>query len=387
MKIRILHVITGLEQGGAEAMLIRLLRALDRAAFDQALVSLTSRGIYGDLVEDAGIPMTVLGIQGAATLPRGLSRLVRAVRLRRPHIVQTWLYHADLLGLLAARLSEETALVWNIRCALLSPGDVPASTRLLVWLLAKFSRQPDAVVFNSMAGMRAHHAIAYRPMHTEVIPNGFDLQEWRPDSCRRAKFRSILGVGETTLLVGIVGRYHRMKDHGTFLAAAAHVRRHLDDVRFVMVGAGMTWRNTALSDRIDLYGLRNCLILLGSRNDVPNLMAGLDCLALTSTSEGFPNVLGEAMASGVPCIATDAGDARVIVGDTGNIVPIGDAEGIARAILSVHRASRDEKSAMAIGCRARIAEHFEISHVVSRYAVFYNELNEQRKRQNDRKSR
>jgi glycosyltransferase involved in cell wall biosynthesis len=380
-----MHVITGLERGGAEAMLLRLLCGLGRQDFAQSVVSLTGRGSHGDHVEAAGVHLTTLGLSGLAATPRCLARLSAAMREQRPDIVHTWLYHADFFGLVAARLAGCPSVAWNIRCAELRPEDAPGSTHRLISVLARLSARPNAVVFNSYAGLQSHRNISYRPRCSLVIPNGFDLEEWRPDLNRRSNFRAEIGVVEKTFIVGMVARYHRIKDHRSFLKAATRIRSSGADVRFVLTGHGIEWGNQALVADIEAFDLRNNVILLGARNDMPTVMAGLDCLALTSTSEGFPNVIGEAMASGVPCVSTDAGDARLIVGDTGNIVPVGDAIGLADAIIALISTSPAARMSLAARCRARISEKFGLDRVLGLYANFYQNLDEQRKRQTSRK--
>lgn len=376
--IRIMHVISGLDQGGAEAMLMRLLRGLDRDSFSQSVVSLTTRGVYGDQVEAYGIPLLTLGMTGFMTAPRSLVGLRRAIKEWQPDVVQTWLYHSDLLGLMAARLGGDAAVAWNVRCAGLAPGDVSRSTRVLSRLLARLSARPDAVLFNSTAGGEAHRAIGYRPRRSEVIPNGFDLDERRPDSTKRREFRREIGVDDGTFLVGMIARAHRVKDQTTFLAAAARLKGMAGPVKFVLVGLNHTWENKSLVADIDRYGLRDRIILLGLRQDVPRIMAGLDCLVSTSTSEGFPNVIGEAMACGVPCVATDAGDSRLIIGDTGTILPVGDVAGVVGGVSQLMASSADERQILSTRCRRRIVEHFELSHIAGRYAEFYRELNNRR---------
>lgn len=360
-------------------MLVRLLIGLDRSIFDQRVVSLTSRGVFGDAIEAAGIPLDYLGMTGFPTIPRTLSRLRRVIASHQPDIVQTWLYHADLLGLLAARWAGDSAVAWNIRCAGLSPRDASLSTRWLIRLLARLSALPEVVVFNSVTGQRSHRAIGYRSRAVVTIPNGFNLQAWRPDARRRMAFRAEVGVTDGTFLVGMVARYHPIKDHRCFFAAAARILDCRSGARFVLAGPGITRSNAALASDIEQLGLRDNVILLGSRSDMAGMMAGLDCLVLTSTSEGFPNVIGEAMASGVPCVSTDAGDADLIIADTGRVVPVGDVEGIADGVLELMTNTPEERAVLAVRCRARIAENFGMERVMARYADFYKELHEQRK--------
>ena len=373
-----MHVISGLDQGGAEAMLVRLLRRLDRDTFAQSVVSLTTRGVYGEVIEGMGIPLLTLGVTGWGAMPGGLVQLRRTMKQQRPDVVQTWLYHADLMGLVAARWANHAAVAWNVRCAALLPGDVPASTRLLTKVLARLSSSADVILFNSKAGLEAHRALGYCATRSEVIPNGFDLDERRPDAGKRASFRAELGVSDETFVVGMISRAHRMKDQSTFLAAAARLRETGRPVRFVIAGLGQSWQNGVLAAGIDQFGLRDRVHLLGLRNDVPRIMAGLDCLVSTSTSEGFPNVIGEAMACGVPCVATDAGDSRLIVGDTGFIVPIGDVDGIVAGVSTLMTEGPDARCLRARACRDRIVEHFELGQIAARYGRIYRELSASR---------
>lgn len=378
--IRLTHIITGLDRGGAEGMLVRLLLGLDRDIFDQRVISLTERGAFGETIEAAGIPLTNLGMTGFQTMPRTLKRLRDLIAAHRPDIVQTWLYHADLLGWAAARLAGDAAVVWNIRCAGLALGDVPRSTHWLIRALAWLSSFPEVVLFNSLAGQQSHRAIGYRPRAEIVVPNGFDLQTWRPDHTRRMQFRAEIGVTESTFLVGMVARYHSIKDHPCFFAAATRIRSRCADVRFVLAGQGVAWSNEALVTDIEQFGLRDCVTLLDSCSDLVSVMTGLDCLVLTSKSEGFPNVIGEAMASGVPCVTTDVGDAGLIIADAGRVVRVGDAEGIAEGVLALNASPPEQRVALAARCRTRIEENFEIGGVLFRYADLYRELHEQRNR-------
>ncbi|MFA7347111.1 MAG: glycosyltransferase [Desulfurivibrionaceae bacterium] len=377
--MNILHVISGLEQGGAEAILLRLLQNLDRREFSQAVVSLTTEGTHGHAVKESGIPLLSLGMMGFSSIPGGLFKLISAVRKERPHIVQTWLFHADLMGLLAGRMVRDVRVAWNVRCAALAPGDVPWSTMALIKVLSKLSRYPEAVVFNSVVGKEAHKALGYRPRFSPVIPNGFDLEEWQPNATRRAEFRAEIGVVEDDFLVGMAARYHPMKRHSVFLAAAKKLAMRVPNVRFVLVGFGTTWENSALAAEIDRYGLRGRFTLLGARTDMVRIMAGLDCMVSTSSSEGFPNVIGEAMACGIPCVVTDAGDSCLIVGETGKVVAVDDADGVVDGVFEIMTADLAARMVMAKRCRMRIAENFALDRMVARYANFYRELNGHRK--------
>jgi glycosyltransferase involved in cell wall biosynthesis len=283
------------------------------------------------------------------------------------------------MGLAAGRLVRDIKILWNIRCAGLGPEDAPLSTRLLIKLLSILSVRPDAIIYNSFAGRDAYTEAGYRPRSSTVIANGFDLREWRPDVLRRSEFRAEINVSDEHFLVGMIARYHPIKKHSVFLSAARKVLLVEPNTRFVLAGAGVTADNVLLTREIEYYGLRKHIIMIGPRTDISRIMASLDCLVSTSSSEGFPNVIGEAMACGVPCVATSAGDSGIIIGDTGAIVAIGDAEAIAAGVIEIFATGHDERLERARRCRARIASNFSVDRIADNYAKLYRELNGNRK--------
>ncbi len=353
-------------------MLLRLLSRMDEARFRSSVISLTGGGTLGPRIAALGVPVTALGMRPAVPRPRALWRLVAALRAERPHVLQTWLYHADLLGLLAGRLAGLKAVVWNLRCSRLTAADKSRSLAAVVRLLAALSDRPAAVVVNSSAGRLAHEELGYRPRRWELIPNGFDTELFRPSAEARASVRRELGLAEDTPLVGLVGRYFGMKDHPNFLAAAARLHRARPDVHFLLAGEGVEAANPALARQVASLGLEGRAHLLGERADAARLTAAFDVACSSSYGEGFPNVVGEAMACGVPCVVTDVGDSARIVGECGLVVaprdPAALAEGL-RALLS-----RPDRPALGVAARERIRRHYSIEGVARRYEALYEEV-------------
>lgn len=366
--VTVLHLITGLERGGAETMLAKLVEGLDPARCRSIVVSMTDEGVLGARLRAAGVPLVTLGLRRGRPTPAALARLLAIMCRERPSVLQSWLYHADLLALVASWMAPGTALAWNLRCSDMELGQYSRQIRLVRRLLAWASGRPAAIIVNSEAGRRFHASLGYHPRAWSIIPNGFDTERFRPDPAARQAWRQRLGLGEGEILVGMVARVDAMKDHATFLAAAALVAAHRPDVAFVLAGRGT--ESLALP-----AGLVGRLHALGERDDVAAILAALDLAILSSAfGEGFPNVLGEAMACGVPCIATDVGDSAAIIGDTGLIVPARDPQALAAAILSwLDRdpAARREAGAAA---RRRIIEHFALPAIVERYASLYEGL-------------
>jgi glycosyltransferase involved in cell wall biosynthesis len=318
----VLHVITGLDLGGAERMLTRVVLH-DRSpdAPQHIVISLADEGHFGSTLQAAGIELHCLGLHNPLRLIAGVLRLPLLMRRIRPDSVMTWLYHADFLGTLAAIASGVGAegVVWNLRC---SNVDLPLSGRIIVKLLAWLSPLPWGVAANSRAGIRTHEALGYRPRRWLYLPNGVELDIWQSGAIDREEVRSELGISPVAQIVGMVGRRDPQKDHATFLAAAKLVATRHPQTRFVLAGRGT-----------DEIPNADWLLLLGERHDIPRLMRALDIFVLSSCyGEGSSNVIAEAMASEVPCIVTDVGDSAALVEGSGIVVPCRDAEALAAAI-------------------------------------------------------
>lgn len=372
--MRVLHIITGLDMGGAENMLFRLIENSQGAGVEQAVISLTGMGVFGPRIEALGVRVCALGARGPAQIVRGFLAARKFARAFAPDLIQSWLHHADLFGTGLVASGVRAPLVWNLRCADLSVSDMPESNRRLVRLLARLSGRPNAVVANSRAGQRSHAEAGYHPRRWDVIGNGFDLHRFAPDPAARAKSRAAWGVTEEVAVVGMVGRYHAVKGYPVFAKAAAELLRHLPTTRFVLAGTGLEPGNQDLMALLEREGLANATILLGPQQDVPGVMNGLDLLASCSTTEGFPNVIGEAMACGVPVVATDAGDSALIVDHADRIVSIGDAEGMAAAGKKILALPLEARQALRERVRHQIVSRYDIRVVARLYEQLYRDV-------------
>jgi len=370
--MRIVHLISGLGEGGAETTLWRLVRGMDPALFSNHVVCLREEGPLAPRIRDAGVPVDALGMGAGTPSVGGTCRLIRFLRDRRPAVLQTWLYHADLAGVLAGTLAGVPSILWNIRCADMDLTRYRRTSRLAVRACAGLSRVPRAIVVNSGAGQRHHQILGYRPRQWIRIPNGVDTDAFRPDRDARASVRADLRLAPETALVGLIARFDPMKDHGGFLKAATIVAAGNAGAHFVLAGAGVDDANRDLTSVVHASGLAGRVHLLGARSDIPRITAALDVAVSSSISEGFSNVLIEAMACGVPCVATDAGDSRVIVGNTGSIVPPGDPAALAAAISGMLRRQGAERAALSDAARRRAHDEFGLERMVRRYEELYS---------------
>lgn len=358
-------------------MLFHLVSQMDRRIFENVVVSLTDIGRYGDLISASGIDVHALGLRPGSLNPIRILHLMYLLFRKRPHVLQTWLYHADLLGTFVGKLAFIPAIIWNVRCAELCRDDHPASLfRVLAWL-ARLSKNPEVVVANSVAGMEAHVRLGYQPRRWKVLPNGFDLDKFHPDRDARLAVRGELDFSENSLLIGVIGRYHPMKDHSTFLQALARLPETCrNGLGILLAGRGVDGRNMGLCREIAALGLSDSVRLIGERQDIPRLNAALDIAVSSSYSEGFSNAIGEAMACGVPCVVTDAGDSATIVGKTGMIVPPKDPAAMAVALQRMIEMPSQERLNMGAAARDRIATEYSLETVVKRYEELYRELGE-----------
>ena len=373
--VRVTHIITGLSTGGAERSLLKLLEASSELRDGARVISLRDLGTVGPHLSALGIPVSAIGVHGSLPTPAAVLRLRSQVRSTTSALLQGWMYHGNLAAL-AARgwLPGRVPLVWNIRHSVYSLAAEKSLTALLIRLGAVLSHLPDRIIYNSRLAASQHEALGYAADRTVLIPNGFDTDRFAPGNHHRAAVRAELGLTQDTPLVGLVGRYHPMKGHANFLRAVAQVRIDCPTARFVMAGTDVTTENSELMGLVRELGVGDGVFLLGELADTARLMAALDILCLPSSSEGFPNVVGEAMACAVPCVATDVGDAAWVVGETGVVVPPRNPEALAEGLTLLLQTSRAARAELGGRARRRIEEHFTLTAITRQYADLYAEL-------------
>jgi glycosyltransferase involved in cell wall biosynthesis len=375
MRIKIFHLITDLDTGGAETSLYRLLAGMDRERFDSQVVSLIPPGLLGGKIRALGIPVRSLDMQPGRPSLAALFQLTGWLRHDKPDLLQTWLYHADLLGILAARVARVPVVVWNIRNSEMDLVQYRRLSGQVVRLCARLSAWPQAVISNSQAGREFHAGFGYHPSRWEVIPNGIDINIFRPDPEAYRSLRRELGLAPETILIGQVARYDPMKNQAGFLAAAGELLRTGREAHFAMVGQGVTEENATLLEVVRRQGLTGRVHLLGRQDDMPRFEAAMDILTSASAfGEGFPNVVAEAMACGVPCVVTEVGDSALLVGGSGKIVPPRDPHAIVSAWQELISCGENGRRSLGESARQRVAEYFSLDQTIAAYQALYEEL-------------
>jgi len=353
-------------------MLYRLLYGISKRNFSCDVISLIAEGEMGRKIRGLGISVTTLGMKRGFPDPRGLARIVELFNKRRPHIVQTWMYHADLLGGIAAKLAGRVPVIWGVHHTDLSPDGNKNLTILTAKICARLSTTiPSRIFCCSVATAKAHEAIGYDANRLIVIPNGYDTEIFRPDHDARISVRAELGLSNEMILIGLVGRVHQQKDHRNFIDAAKLLSSQYEGVHFLLCGYGTEYQKSELNSWIDDAKLRDRFHLLGQRDDMPRIYAALDIGGISSYGEAFPNVVAEAMACGVPCVVTDVGDSSIIVEDTGIVVPPKDSAALAAGWAKLVDLGQDNRIRLGAAARQRIVENYSLASVTGKYEEMY----------------
>lgn len=375
--MKVVHIINCLDAGGAETMLLRLISQVERSRFQPEVISLTDLGEIADKLRLDDVPVRALGLRRDAMVhsPNAIFRLAGWLRRSQPDLIQTWMYHSNVVGGLAAKLAGRAPLIWSIRQTNVDLASVRLRTSLVARGAALLSKAlPDHILYNSHVSRRAHAALGYGDERASVIPNGFDLVTYRPAPAARAAMRRELGLDVERPLVGLVARYDPQKDHATFVAAAGLLHRQHPAAHFLLAGLDVDARNEALAAAIEKAGIVQCCHLLGHRGDMPQLTAALDVACSSSIGEGFSNAVGEAMACGIPCVVTDVGDSALLVGNTGRVVPPGDPRAMARELGSILALSPATRGYLGQSARERISANFSLPAIANAYQKLWRSV-------------
>jgi len=374
--MKIVHIISGLPTGGAEMMLYKFLSAIDRDIFEPVVISLTDYGSLGNNIKNLNIPVHKIGMNAGFPNPFKVWRFNKLIRKINPELIQGWMYHGNLAALLAKWvLPNRVFLLWNIRH---TPDDLKkekCTTARVIRLGARLSSHPDRIIYNSKVSEQKHELLGYDNKNKSIIPNGFNCEQFKPFDNAKSKLCHSLGLKKDTLLIGLVARYHIMKDHVGFLHSAEKLNKTYPEIHFVLVGQGVDKNNHLLIKLIKDLKITKNIHLLGKRMDMDEITAGLDiACSFSSWGESFSNAIGEAMACGIPCIVTDVGDSARIVGETGIVVKPGDRKAFTDAMIRLIKMSSEERRGLGKLARNRIIKYFSLNLVVKKYENMYQNL-------------
>jgi glycosyltransferase involved in cell wall biosynthesis len=372
--MRVAFVVSGLLTGGAEMMLYKLLKAVPRDRVEPLVICLGDRGRPADLIEGVGVRIVGLGLNDRKhlSLVRPVLRARRELRAFRPALVCGWMPHGNVAAWLLSKYLG-VPLVWSVRQTLNLEQERPL-TRIIIRAAARLSRTPKRIIYVSGVAREQHRAIGYHDENGQVLPNGFELDEFRRDEVQRARMRAELGVTDATCVIGHLARYHPQKDQLGLIAAARRVVAEEPNVLFVLAGMALNDRNVALANAVRESRLERHIRLMGETTCPETLLSAFDLFCLPSAwGEGFPNAVGEAMACELPCVVTRVGESPDLVDDTGLVVDPGDREALARAVLQLVRIGRIGRARLGVSARERIAERFSLPEVAGRYVELFED--------------
>lgn len=367
-------MITGLSTGGAERSLYNLLSGGLASRFHSAVISLRDRGALSEQIENLNVPVHALGVRHGVVRPAALWHAHRFLQVFQPNVVQGWMYHGNLAASAAAAVAPgQPAVAWNVRHSLYRLRDEKWTTRWVIRAGRQQSSRPDAIIYNSSRSRYQHEAFGFAAERGRVIPNGFDVVALTANTEVRARVRQALKIPNDASVVGHVGRFHPMKDHASFLRAAVAVAYVRPKSRFLLVGRNVSLDNPTLVGIVPSE-LESRFHFLGERDDVPDLMKAMDWFCLSSWSEAFPNVVGEAMASALPCVVTDVGDTADVVGNAGFIVPPKNPEKLVAALLEATSLPEQKRARLGEIALRRIKNQYVIDASVLKYDETYRDL-------------
>ena len=374
--MEIVLIITSLNAGGAEGALLRLAGSM-KDSHSQSVICFREKGIIGDQLEGLGIPVHYLDMKAGRLSVRGMWKLLSIIRTKKSEnvVVQTWLYHADLVGGVVARLCGIKTICWGIRNNRIDAN--ATATRLVARVCAFLSGEvPKKIISCSNVAAEYHRSMGYANKFS-VIPNGFDTARRQVSNHEIERFKNEIDV-ENRLLLGCVARWDPQKDHRNLLVSTARWSHAEDkhDFTLVLVGSGCEWENDELTSIIRELGLEDNVKLLGYRSDVNIVLAACDLHILSSKSEAFPNVIAESMLCGTPNVATNVGDAAEIVGETGWLVEPEDSDALAKMIGKAvgELKNPDFCDRLSDSCRERIIKNYSIDTMREQFLAEWESL-------------
>ncbi len=370
----VVHIISGLELGGAETMLYKLLSTVELSCFRHSVISLSDKGFLGGMLESLGIPVyTLQWRKNKFTLER-IFVFFKLIRQLNPDLLQGWMYHGNVVSIFARIVFwKRLPVVWNIRHTPNSLKEERIGTSAIICCGALLSYLPQKIIYNSHVSEIRHKELGYSNKRHIVIPNGFNLDLFKPKPRSKIQFKRDFNFNSSSLLVGMVARFHPVKGHKLFLDAAGILKEKFPQVEFVLVGPSSQEDIDQLRIMCSENGIVECVHFLGRRSDISEIMPVLDVIVSASLGEAFPNVIGEAMACEIPCVVTDVGDCAYLVGNGGVVVKANDVGALVEGMTKVLKMDLCAKKKMGKLARQRILKNFSLQKIAEHYLCLYRD--------------
>ncbi len=370
--ISVLHIITGLKIGGAENALYRLVTNFEKENYTHRVISLTSGGTLLKQFEEAKVEVTQFDFKKNPF--KQFWKLSIYIKSIKPDIVNTWMYHANIIGGIAARFAGIKKIIWGLRTT-----DANKGSKIFTKVIRRIGGFlsyliPKIIICVADAAKQSHIKIGYSAKKMIIINNGFDIYDLKFREKSRQNFRKELGYKPNHVVVGSVGRFNKAKDHRNFIKAAGIAAKKNSNIRFLIIGKGISKKNKELFDWIKTENIQKKVNLIEERMDISNCLSSMDVFCLHSSREGFPNALAEAMLVGLPCVSTNVGDVDLLLNDIGIVVKKEDSFSLAQGILKLVLLNHEEKEAIASRSRKKICDNFSIKAICNQYESAYSSV-------------
>lgn len=370
--IKVAHISTGLETGGAEIQLLRLLTDIDKNKFEMMVISLHKETYLADRIRELGLPVHSLQLK---MNPLNIRKAYSLLKAFNPDVIHGTMYEGGVVGTVLRRiLPKKPSVIWTVHEPLEHYNKEPIRKRMQLRLWGLMSKLPDCMMYVSNLNKEQHVNWGFNNDKAIVIPNGVDTSKCFPNKKAGLKVRESLGIAEDVFVIGKIARFHRQKNHIGFMHSAAILSKKHPEVQFMLVGTNVDENNSELVALRKELGLEGKVHMLGNRQDIPDVVNAFSLATLTSFGEAFPLTLGEAMVSGIPCVATDVGDNDYIIGDTGLITPIGDDQAMAEAWGEMIEMDTDEFKKLGQDARQRTLDNFTLEQQVKQHEDLYRNL-------------
>lgn len=371
MVTKSLHIITSLSIGGAETMLLRLIKHKPDLAKSTIVISLTDNGEIGRKLGLLGASVICLGMHNWFSIFKALFKLTKIIQNEKPAIIHTWMYHANILGGIAAFLAKNKNIIWSIRRSEFT-RDESLSTYIVMKIGAIFSNIiPKVIVCVAESGLRNHKKYGYKPENMIVIPNGFDLEQLKPDQVIRKEIRKELNIYDDEVVIGCVGRFHESKGYEILIASSMEVIKLHKKVRYLLIGRDLDQRNTILMEWINNTGFSDHFLLAGEKHNIADYMRAMDIFCLSSITEGFPNVVGEAMASALPCVVTSVGDVQKITGNNALLIQPKNKKLLSKGLCEMLNMDNEKRNRMGLNGRKKIEKEYSVKLACEKHFNLY----------------
>jgi len=373
MSRTVLHIITDLDQGGAEMALLRVIQSNCKASNHHVVLSLVKEGVLRKQFESV-CDVYDLGLEYGQLSIKALFRLKSVCARIKPDIIQGWMYHGNVVASLASFLSGKKPVIHGVRQCLYADQEIGRLTRILIQLNSWLSRRASLTLYNSETAKAHHIQRGFDPSSCRIWYNGYDTKCFQKSLENRTNMRTSLGLSENHFLIGNLGRFHPMKDYPTLIESFRIIHERYSNTRLVLGGKGLDPQNPELNQITRKSGIpQDKFHLLGPVQETSSFYNSLDCFVLSSSSEAFPNVVVEALLYEIPVVATDVGEVSSIIDRKNNIAPPAQPAQIAERILELIECSERERQELSAELKKSIESRFSIERCAEQLNEFFQE--------------